>query len=431
MRVVSLLGNVDAGKTTIMRQILGFETQAERQGRTQSIFAYHKPGLTFVDLPGHDVFAIDREWGLALSDVVCLVWNPGDRTTEVLDAYAAELRSAGKPLVVCVTRSDVTNSEDQVEGAGYLQARLEHHGLSPEEVFFLPRESAAFVDYIVSVPLASENPYWGLICGVNVMKGKGRGNEVLVVRPELMSTDTTVVHSARVTSKGLMENRRTFGHGTTYWVRFAGGNRQLGPVGVGVHEGTTIRSEETCDTYLSLTAETDIQRDNVKRYVAAFAKEINVKVCWLESPELSVPSFHFAPEGQGTNVYDLVSSIKRELLSVVKKRLPVSGRIRVERVFERVKVGKTQRRVLGFSTVSSQALFCGSYLFIGDNYFRVEEITSGSKPVTDGAHRGKLKYACLLSRDDWVASRDEEITFVSREDAGCDLPGLTFMTAGG
>ncbi len=131
--VVTIMGHVDHGKTTLLDTIRKTSVVAgEAGGITQAIGAYsvtwNDRKITFIDTPGHEAFTEMRARGASITDVVIIIVAADDgvmpQTKEAID----HAKAAKVPIIVAINKIDKPDANPD-----RIMTELVENGLTPEE----------------------------------------------------------------------------------------------------------------------------------------------------------------------------------------------------------------------------------------------------------------------------------------------------------
>ncbi|MGC4253132.1 MAG: translation initiation factor IF-2, partial [Sphingobium sp.] len=208
--VVTIMGHVDHGKTSLLDALRGTDVVAgESGGITQHIGAYQvktKSGdtITFLDTPGHEAFSEMRARGANVTDIVILVVAADDGLMPQTIEAINHTKAAGVPMIVAINKVDKPEANPQRVRERLLEHEVivEEMGGETQDVEVSALKKQGLDDLIEKILLQSElmeltaNPdraAEGNVIEAQLDKGRGAVATVLVRRGTLKVGDTFVI----------------------------------------------------------------------------------------------------------------------------------------------------------------------------------------------------------------------------------------------
>lgn len=207
--VVTIMGHVDHGKTTLLDSIRHTKvTAGEAGGITQHIGAYqvvHEgKKITFLDTPGHAAFTTMRARGAEITDITVLVVAADDGVMPQTVEAIHHARAAKVPIIVAVNKIDKPNANPD-----HVMQELSEQGLVPEDwggdtifVKISAKKGIGIDDLLEMILLVAEvneykanpeKPARGAVIEAELDKGKGPVATLLVQNGALRIGDAIVV----------------------------------------------------------------------------------------------------------------------------------------------------------------------------------------------------------------------------------------------
>jgi translation initiation factor IF-2 len=222
--VVTIMGHVDHGKTSLLDAIRGAEVVAhEAGGITQHIGAYQvqlpdKSKITFLDTPGHEAFTEMRARGANVTDIVVLVVAADDglrpQTVEAIN----HTKAAGVPMIVAINKVDKPEAKPQKVREELLQHEVivEEMGGEVQNVEVSATKKTNLDKLLEAIELQAEilelkaNPERaaeGTVVEAKLDKGRGPLATVLVQRGTLRVGDVFVAGASSGKVRAMIDDK--------------------------------------------------------------------------------------------------------------------------------------------------------------------------------------------------------------------------------
>lgn len=131
--VITIMGHVDHGKTTLLDTIRKTSVAAgEAGGITQAISAYqvthNGKKITFIDTPGHAAFTEMRARGASITDIIIIIVAADDGVMPQTKEAVDHAKAAGVPIIVAINKMDKPGANPE-----RIMTELSEYGLTPDE----------------------------------------------------------------------------------------------------------------------------------------------------------------------------------------------------------------------------------------------------------------------------------------------------------
>jgi translation initiation factor IF-2 len=206
--VVTIMGHVDHGKTSLLDYIRRTHVAADEAGGiTQHIGAYsvktEKGRVTFLDTPGHAAFTAMRARGAQATDIVVLVVAADDGVMPQTIEAIQHAKAAGVPLVVAVNKIDRENADPDRVRSELAQHEIIPEAWGGEHLFvYVSAKTGEGVDGLLDAILlqaevmdlkaVEDGPARGLVIESSLEKGRGAVATLLVQSGTLRQGDMII-----------------------------------------------------------------------------------------------------------------------------------------------------------------------------------------------------------------------------------------------
>ncbi|HSR00059.1 MAG TPA: translation initiation factor IF-2 [Sphingomicrobium sp.] len=222
--VVTIMGHVDHGKTSLLDAIRGADVvSGEAGGITQHIGAYQvqlpdKSRITFLDTPGHEAFTEMRARGANVTDIVVLVVAADDGLRPQTIEAINHTKAAGVPMIVAINKIDKPEARPQKVREELLQHEVIVEDMGGEvqdvEVSALKKTNLeSLLDAIqvqaeiLELKANPERPAEGTVVEAKLDKGRGPLATVLVQRGTLRVGDVFVAGASSGKVRAMIDDK--------------------------------------------------------------------------------------------------------------------------------------------------------------------------------------------------------------------------------
>lgn len=221
--VVTIMGHVDHGKTTLLDYIRESDVVAGEAGKiTQHIGAYSVRSsggtITFLDTPGHEAFSAMRARGAQVTDIIILVVSATEavmpQTLEAID----HARAAGVPILVAINKMDLPNANPESVRQQLANQNLLDESWGGKTIMVeLSAKTGEGVDKLLEMILLQSEMLelkadpdikaQGAVIEARLEKGRGTVTTLLVQKGTLRVTNPFVAGSCRGRVRAMLDDR--------------------------------------------------------------------------------------------------------------------------------------------------------------------------------------------------------------------------------